>query len=402
MIRQFLCPNIDHTDSPGPHSEMPHLSLPEQLQGLTRLAETNNLEMRTVLLRVMTDLHLSRAHHTAEETRQFEEIFLGLLPHLEESARATIATKFATSPQAPDRVLAGLIERGGAPAAEILKYSTVLSRKTLLRAAMQGDVDMALAIAGRSDLDEMMVTGLASRREPEVLRRLALNPAAPISRDVFRLMAPYARTDEKFGRALCQRNPDMRDLAPLFLWASHLQRAAVLLEAKTSILASIDARDPNLIERATAQEIERAATAGDWPLFGAILARCLGCSLGQARAILADRLGEPLVIALGSLFLTAEQVTRILMCPGAPVAHSFERIQSLIQLLRQLPRPVCVKLMREMVGRPARDVEKPQRGQHQPIADQTAAPLASRPARVEHRDPARARLPGLVLHGRRA
>ena len=380
-----------------------HTDLPEQLQGLTRLAESNKLEMRTVLLRVMTDLYLSKSHHTPDEARQYEAIFLGLLPHLDsEEARANIVAKLARSPIAPDGVLEALIAGGGAPAVEILEQSNVLSRKTLLRAAMQGDPAMARAIAGRIDLDETVVTGLASRDDILIMRRLADNPAAPISREVFRLMAQAGRADESLGRTLCRRNPDMRDLGPLFLWASHLQRASVLLEAKTSILAGIDHRGPNDIEHATTQELEQAAIAGDWLLFGAILARGLGCPLEQARAILADPLGEPLVIALGSLFVSAEQVTRILMCSGAPVTHSYERIQSLIQTYRQLSRPVCVKLMRDIVGRPAKDADMPRRGQHVPYADQGAADLASRPARVEHRDASRARNASVSLHGRRA
>ena len=129
--------------------------LPEQLQGLTRLAESNKLEMRTVLLRVMTDLYLSKSHHTPDEARQYEAIFLGLLPHLDsEEARANIVAKLARSPIAPEGVLEALIAGGGAPAVEILEQSNVLSRKTLLRAAMQGDPAKARAIAGRIDLDD--------------------------------------------------------------------------------------------------------------------------------------------------------------------------------------------------------------------------------------------------------
>jgi hypothetical protein len=248
----------------------------------------------------------------------------------------------------------------------------------------------------------MIVTGLASRQDIDVMRRLAANPSAPISREVFRLMAQSGRSDESLGRALCQRNPDLRDLAPLFLWASHLQRASVLLEAKTSILAGIEHRGANDVERATMQEIERAATSGDWLLFTAILARSLGCPVTQARAFVEDPLGEPLVIALASLFASAEQVARILMCAGAPVTHSYDRIQALVQTFRQLSRPVCMRLMREMLGRPTRERDEPRRAQHVPYADQTAADYASRPARVEHRDVSRARKPGAMLAGRRA
>ena len=374
--------------------------LPEQLQGLTRLAQDNKLEMRTVLLRVMTDLYLSRPHHTADEVRQYEEIFLGLLPHVDEAGRMVIAGKLAADAGTPESVLVALIQAGGPAAAEVLARSPVLSRKTLLRAAMHGDDAMTMALASRMDLDEMIVTGLASRAQVGVMIALARNPGAPISREVFRLMATHGRSNPDLGRALCQRNPDQRDLGPLFLWASHLQRASVLLDAKTSVLASLESREPNEVERATADEMEQAAISGDWILFSMILARGLKCSLPQAQIIMEDRQGEPLVLALGALFLTPEQVTRVLMCQGAPVTHPYERIQSLIALRRQLPRPVCARLMRDMLGRHATDDE--QRGTHVTIADQGAADLAARPLRQEHQDVSHARRQGPLFLGRRA
>lgn len=355
---------------------------PEELRGLSRLAQENGLELRAVLLRVMTDLYLSRAHHTADEIRQFEALFLGLLPQMDAATRDMIAGKLATVSSAPPAILEALLAAGGDGAALIAGSSPILSRKALLKAAVEGAAPTAQAIAARYDLDELVVTALAARGERDVLRLLAANPTAPIGREVFRHMAGFGRADEALGRALCQRSTDNRDLAPLFLWASHLQRAAVLLEARTSILAGLPAKPPGAVQRATATEIETAATSGDWLLFTAILARSLSCTLPQARQILEDLQGEPLVIALGALFMTPEQIARVLMSAGAPLAHAYERIVKLTSLARQMPQAVCARLMREMLER--EDTDSPA-GRHATVADTGAAEQPSRAADTSRR-----------------
>ena len=61
-------------------TELPHSSrLPDGLDGLARLALDKEVDVRPVLLRVLTDLYVGRPHHSAEEVRQFETIALGLV-----------------------------------------------------------------------------------------------------------------------------------------------------------------------------------------------------------------------------------------------------------------------------------------------------------------------------------
>ena len=367
--------------------------LPDNLQGLARLGRDSDLDMRPVLLRVLTDLYVSRAHHGQDEINQFEAIALGLLDKTDAETRVIVARKLAGCHATPLALAGSLVDGGGPPAAAILSGSTILPRTLLLRAALGADPELAAAVATRLDLDIDLCELLAARSEIEVTRALANNFAAPLDHRAFRALAARAATDRELGAALCARAPSTADLAPLFLHATGVQRAAIILAARRAGLGEHSGPEPGEIERATAAEIERAALARDPSLLAAIVARALGCDLAAARALTQDSHGEAVALTLRALHVAPDMAARIFMCLGPEIAHNVDRVRLLAGLVDDMPLAAATRIVRAIVNREA----PRQRQDRVPPQDNREASTPSRP-----RDTARpSRKPGGLLFVKR-
>ncbi len=351
--------------------------------------------MRPVLLRVLTDLFISRGAHTREERRQYEAIALGLIDKSDAATLEIVAGKLARFGAAPPAVVEKFLLWGGVPALEFLRHSSQLPRERILAAVGSEIIAEAVAIAGRADLDETAARALLSRTEIEIARALAANPVAPIPDDLAAALIARGRGDEILGRELSQRYGDPALIAPLFLWASPMKRAAILLAARRAHLGSLTRALPDFNERLNSSEIERAALLGDRPLLAALLARALGCALPRARDIVDDVRGEPLALALAALRVPGEVAARIFMRLDPAIAHSHERVRALSDLVFDAPPLAARSIVDAMLGKPA---EK-RRAVHAPVADMAAEPAPSRPAGNARAAPA-SRRPILLLRRR--
>jgi len=92
------------------------------LDNLVDLACRDGVEIRPVLLRVLTDLFVQKPSHSAEEEAQYVELALRLIDASDTETRSTVATRLSTYPNAPVAVLRRLIElaasTGSQPAAK--------------------------------------------------------------------------------------------------------------------------------------------------------------------------------------------------------------------------------------------------------------------------------------------
>ncbi len=333
--------------------------------------------MRPVLLRVLTDLYVSRAHHGADEMNQFEAVALGLLDKADAETRAIVANKLANCGATPRGLAERIVADGGPSGAAMLARSIVLPRAWLLCAAMGEAADLAAAVASRPDLDAQLCEILALRPEIEVARALAGNAAAPLDSSSFRALAARLRGEPEFAARLCARAPRPFDMTALFLHATQTQRAAILLAARRAELGAPSRRPATQVETATAAELERAAKQRDWPLFTAIMARALDCAFGAARALLEDTRGEAVALALRALHVEDEAAARIFMCLDPVVAHSVERVRALTKLYGEISQPGALRLISAMVDQEA---PAPRRPTHAPTSDAGAAPTSSRPS----------------------
>jgi uncharacterized protein (DUF2336 family) len=188
------------------------------LDSLVDLACRDGVDIRPTLLRVLTDLYVQRANHSAEEENQYVELALGLIDVVDEKTRATVAHKLDQYPQAPEAVVKRLAPARLSAAVnadseliELFFFATPEERRLIL-------VNLDIAV-GTS----------ACRPRPtasELVRRLE---QAALKRDV----AEFSRVLERaldIGRELAQRISRDRSGEPLVVAAKALGMTADILQ----------------------------------------------------------------------------------------------------------------------------------------------------------------------------
>ncbi len=375
-------------------SHSPDLMKP--LRSLVEMGEREELEMRPVLLRVLTDLFVSRPSHSFAEIKQFEAITLGLIDFAGDRTRLTMAGKLARFGATPASVVERLMRDGGDAAAEFLAHSSLIDRAALLRAALAGDPRQAAAVAARADLDDEIALILARRAEAEVTRALVNNFAAPIGEEVADQLIARRPRDPETARVLCGRLTAPARLAALFLHASQSQRAEVILAARRQHLAAPSRAPRGFTDSNIGAEIERAAADGDRALLAAIVASGLGAGISDTESIFDDPFGEPLALSLAAMNVSAETAARVFMLLDPQIAHSVDRVRALCRLVEAVSPATARAIVDAMI--PTRDA--PRRRVHAPVADPTAAATPSRDGTMAREEQAPQRR-GLLLFRQR-
>ena len=377
--------------------------LPDELRGLAALAERKELDLRPVLLRVLTDLYVGRPHHTPDEIRQYQAVAEGLIRQSDESVRAVVADKLADYALAPDSVLEALIAFGGPGATPILRRSITISRSLLADVAHEGEISLACAVAERSDLDTPLVRSLAERPEIEVLRALANNATAPLDRTTFERLAQRGRLDVPLARALCARASEPGAVAPLFLVASQIQRKAIILDARRADLGREFRTAPSEALLGYGREMEEAAASMDRARIEAIIADATGASPEITERIVSDPYGDPLALVLAMFAMTPQAASRVIVAVGGPVVTQ-ERLQALATLVGDVAPETAARLVCAMTGTSAPETAAPRSTRHYlPASDAQAQPLPGRAPAPEPRPQAQApEAPRKVIFLRRA
>ena len=334
-------------------------SLRDSLERLVRLGRRPGLDMRPVLLRVLVDMFVRKAHHAPNDLVQFEDMIQRLLDDADGEVRQVVAEKLAGHPEAPRGLLDRFLAEGGTIAAPVLRHAA-LDADTLLGAAAWGTTAMALGVAERRPLEQPVVGSLADRPEPEVLLALASNPSASIDRDTFRYLARRARDDADLGRALLARDGHAAERAPLFLLANSDGRSAIMLAMRREDLGP-DTFRPHLApaETAALTRVERAVLSPDRDGFDTALAAALGIRLEDAWRLIDDPKGEPLALALAAIGASAELAARIFILSGPAIGHSVMAVRTLTALVDSMPRRTAARLVAAMTHAVPRAQPKP-------------------------------------------
>jgi Uncharacterised protein conserved in bacteria (DUF2336) len=293
------------------------------VDGLAELGSRTGADMRSTLLRVLTDLYVHRLSHTPDEERHYTELALRLLDVVDVPTRTAVAKRFAAYLSPPLRVLQKL-------AGDLPEVTAHLRSHPLLQPSARLDLpappSAAFAIGGSP----------ASSREP---RR---------HQDAARVIDPGV-SDE---------------LNELFFAANAEERRLVLLNLH--IIAPIAAgrlriqRDPSVSEH-----LEAAALAGRIDVFAHELARALHIPQRQARRMTHDDLGDPVVVAAKVLGMPRQALYRVLMFVNPSVGHSVERVRALAALHDEMPQPAAEGMVVIWQGLQQREQSRPV---HQPVA----------------------------------
>ena len=329
------------------------------LERLVRLGRTPDVDIRPVLLRVLVDMFVRRPRHAPADLLQFEDMIGRLLDDSDAEVRRSVAETLAGHPATPGSLVARFLAEGGDVAVPVLARAEV-PPESLAEAADWGTTAMAVAVAGRPDLTHETVASLAARPEPEVLRALAANAAAPLVPDTARYLVRRARDDEALGRALLDRDglpPGIQ--APLFLLADSARRAEILLAARREDLSPDERRTrPTPDETAALERVERAVMAPERDGFDAALAQALGVRREDSRRLIDDPRGEPLAVALAAVGASPELAARVFILSGPAIGHSVMAVRSLTALVESLPRRTALRLVAAMTHAGARTVRR--------------------------------------------
>jgi hypothetical protein len=255
------------------------------LEGLTdvNIGSRSSADMRSSLLRVLTDLYVQKLTHTPDEERHYTELALRLIESVDAATRAAVA-------------------------AQLMKHLSP-PRQVIRRLA--------------SDVPE---ASSAPRPQPRPEARSREGTAVPT---VPPAMSPVGVTATSIGTDVAG------ELNEIFFGSNATERRLILLnlDVVAPLAAGLPriARDPSV-----AQRLEVAALARRREDFVQELAQSLFISREQARRIADDALGEPIMIAAKALSIPRDRLYRILLFINTAVGHSVERVHTLALLYDEI------------------------------------------------------------------
>jgi uncharacterized protein (DUF2336 family) len=311
------------------------------LEGLLDLAHTGGIDIRTTLLRVLTDLYVQKRAQSADEERHYVELALRLIEEVDVSARTAVAHKLAVYPMAPRSVVLRLARDVPQVAEPLLRYSSALTPADLARISIDcGEAHAAIIVAR------------GGHREPSLSVTVGCNDAG----------SPAA------------------ELCELFFAASGAERRLIL--TNLDYIASA-ASEPvgKRADSTVTQRLETAALQHNADAFARELVHALQLSERQARRIVTDELGEPLVVVAKALSVPTDVFQRILLFVNPMVGQSVERVYELSALYAEITQPAAnhlVAIWRETDPPDNRTVRPPsgkRRGSEEPRQSQSERPI---------------------------
>lgn len=355
-------------------------SVSKELADLARLAREGGLDLSPISLRVKADLLLSTPHPSFGDLAAFSEMAEALLPGIDEATALILARKLAGWSHTPAPVMAGLVAKGDAVLAELLRHGMPVSAAELERFVETGDEALRTALAVRSDLTAQAVVMLVSSAKRELDLALIANRNAPMPRAAVDLLIARARIEPGYRPGLLAR-PDLSnlELAPLFLHAGAERRLAILESLMAREALHPGDRRPALSGPAFAGWLDLAADDRD-AAFAAI-ADHLGGGAPLTAAIAADASRDLAALVLTASGTTVEEATRFLIRLGDDAAHSVERIFALVTLMRSVRPAIAFRLAMHIAGTTATTPQR--RGQHLPAMDPSGTPSRAGNARPE-------------------
>jgi hypothetical protein len=253
------------------------------LESLVRTRSCEGADVKPVLLRVLTDLYVQKPSHSPEEEQQYVELALRLLDAVDVTTHSEVAGQLATYARAPAAVRCRLASGAAA------------------------------------------VTDTAAKQSREPCRGAA-RPAVDI------------RSSKSSALSIAS------ELNEIFFTVSPTERRLILINLDYS-----DAPPAEQMSAAHAYEANRALEAialrGRLNEFVREFERTMKVSHEQARRIVNDPSGEPLVVAARALAMRIDILQRILLCVNPAVGHSVRRVYDLGALYRDISVESALRLV---------------------------------------------------------
>jgi hypothetical protein len=280
------------------------MKMPSTLSSLNGLADIglrSGVDMRPTLIRVLTDLYVQKLTHTADEERHYTELALRLLDGVDVPTRAAVAVRLAKHLSPPARVIQCLVN-------DLPEVAAPLRGRALPQSPAQPAAPLPAATAP------------------------AVEDTAPIESPPHEETIEHEPVTDLRG---AMNSTTAAELNDIFFSAAEHERRLILLNLHVAAPLSPGQvavlRDPEI-----GQRLEAAALGNHREDLAKQLAEALRIPRDQARRIVRDDHGEPIVVAVKALGIARDVVYRLLMFVNPTVGHSVERVHALATLYDEL------------------------------------------------------------------
>jgi hypothetical protein len=344
------------------------------LEGLLNL-DRQGVDIRPTLLRVITDQYMQTPVHTPDEERQFTELALRLLDETDISTRAAVSTRLARLACAPRPIVLQLARDVLEVAEPMLRQSSCLTPDDLSAIAAERGPSYAELIAMRPKpaipaplIAPTVAPLVAALNTPaaitatEVVTAIevatataeiapTIDIAAPTEVAATEVVArPIAPAAPPHAAPVIAQAPSVPDddapppesTATVEAWELCELFFAASAEERRLILTTLDyvpnrpTNPPQALLRTEVWRLESAALQHNTDAVVRDLERALGVSNRLARRIIADELGEPVVVAAKALALPADVLQRMLLFMNPRVGQSVDRVYELAALYQEI------------------------------------------------------------------
>lgn len=264
-----------------------------QLDGLVRLSSNKGIDIRPMLLRVLTDLYVQEPNHSREREQQYCELALRLLSAVDVPTRVAVAGKLAPYRHAPKLVLDRLV-------ADVPEVAGLLSPRG-------------------SQMGEPTPGG----PEPPPAQPRDAAPFFDAPRQ------PFMPGDEGRSAFPAAISPA---LGEAFLDADSGERNALLSRLEDEVQRGGEAPTLPFSRTGALERLERAALGGEGNEFARELQQGFEVPRRTAARIAEDPSGEALIVAAKALGMRRDALVRVLLFLNPAIGRSVERVFSLVRL----------------------------------------------------------------------
>lgn len=306
-------------------------SVAPHLDGLASLARRPGVDIRPVLVRVLTDLYVQKNEHSAEEEQHYVEIMLRFVDTADLATRSNVARKLAIYPAAPRAVLNKLARDRIEVAEPVLQSAANLGAADLLSIAAECGGRHAAVIAQRKT--GARVSSLADADRPALLT--PMHEPVSVRADDFRRPKTAAAAPPRVA-------PSVVELARRFLAAEAGERRLILEELGQ---AADGAGARALVDFEAMHKLERSALQRRLDEFTEALQQALSLSPALATRIVRDESGELLVACLRSLAMPPNVLLRVLLFLNPVIGQSIDQVYELGRFYETIAESAAVQLV---------------------------------------------------------
>jgi uncharacterized protein (DUF2336 family) len=207
-------------------------SLISELEGAIA---SGSSEQRLSTLRRVTDLFLIGAEvYSDSQVDVFDDVIARLADRIETKAKAELARRLAPVPNAPRHVVRTLAyDESIEVAGPVLSQSVRITEEDLIACARNSSQDKLLAISKRAAISETISDVLVTRGDRQVVRSVAQNNGARLSKASFGKLVEKSHHDTELAVSVGSRQDISRE---------HFQ--AIVAKASEAVLQRLTAANP--------------------------------------------------------------------------------------------------------------------------------------------------------------